>query len=102
MAVDAGVHIWLAKPIAVDTPGVRRIELAAKKSTDNKKCFFVDFQTRALEQYQEGARRVASGDLGQLGYAEIEGTSMAFGLKVPHGSKETELRNWLQWKSLSG
>lgn len=101
-AVEAGLHVWLAKPIAVDAAGVKRIEAAAKRAAEKKRCFIVDFQTRALGQYQEAARLTAEGALGQVGYAEIEGTSTAFGLKVPHGGPETRLRNWLQWKTLCG
>jgi myo-inositol 2-dehydrogenase/D-chiro-inositol 1-dehydrogenase len=101
-AVEAGLHVWLAKPIAVDAPGVARIEAAARKATSKKRCFLVDFQTRALGHYNEAARRVAAGDLGKLGYGEIEGTCGAFGLHTPHGGKETKLKNWLQWRDLCG
>lgn len=101
-AVEAGLHVWLAKPIAVDAPGIRRIEAAAAKAAAKKKCFFVDFQTRALGHYHEAAHRVAAGHLGKLGYAEIEATSLAFKLRVPHGGMETRLKNWLQWKDLCG
>jgi len=101
-AVEAGLHVWLAKPIAVDAQGVARIGAAAKKATAKQKCFLVDFQTRALGQFPEAARRVAAGDIGKLGYGEIEGTCGAFGLKVPHGGQETKLRNWLQWRDLCG
>lgn len=101
-AVEAGLHVWLAKPIAVDTPGVKRIEAAARKAAEKKRCFLVDFQTRALDHYNEAARRVAAGDLGTLGYGEIEGTCPAFSLRMPHGPKEAKLRNWLQWKDLCG
>lgn len=101
-AAEAGLHIWLAKPIAIDSPGVRRIEAAAKKTTANKRCFLVDFQTRTLGSFHEAARRLAAGDIGKLGYGEIEATSLAFALKVPHDGKESELRNWLQFKNLCG
>ncbi len=101
-AVEAGLHVWLAKPIAVDAPGVARIEAAARKATANKRCFLVDFQTRALGHYNEAARRVAAGDLGKLGYGEIEGTCLAFKLRTPHGDTESKLKNWLQWRDLCG
>lgn len=101
-AVDAGLHVWLAKPIAVDAPGVARIEAAAKKATEKKRCFLVDFQTRALAHYHEAARLVAAGDLGELGWGEIEGTCPAFELRVPQDSQEAKLRNWLQWRDLCG
>lgn len=101
-AVEAGMHVWLAKPIAVDAPGVARIEAAARKAAEKKRCFLVDFQTRALEHYHEAARHVAAGDLGTLGYGEIEGTCPAFELRVPQVSQEAKLRNWLQWRDLCG
>lgn len=101
-AVEAGVHVWLAKPIAIDSPGVARIEAAAKKATEKKRCFLVDFQTRALAHYNEAARLVAAGDLGELGWGEIEGTCPAFELRVPQDGQEAKLRNWLQWRDLCG
>lgn len=101
-AVEAGLHVWLAKPIAVDSPGVARIEAAARKATANKRCFLVDFQTRALAHYNEAARRVAAGDLGILGYGDIEGTCPAFELRAPQDSQEAKLKNWLQWRDLCG
>jgi myo-inositol 2-dehydrogenase/D-chiro-inositol 1-dehydrogenase len=101
-AVEAGLHVWLAKPIAIDTPGVKRVVVAAQKAASQKRCFLVDFQTRALDSYHEAARRVAAGDLGTLGYAEIEATSLAFKLKAPDTGYESRLRNWLQWKDLCG
>ena len=101
-AVEAGLHVWLAKPIAVDSPGVARIEAAARKAAEKKRCFLVDFQTRAFEHYHEAARLVAAGDLGMLGYGEIEGTCPAFELRIPQDSQEAKLRNWLQWRDLCG
>lgn len=101
-AVEAGLHVWLAKPIAVDAPGIARIEAAARKATENKRCLIVDFQTRALAHYNEAARLVAGGALGTLGYGEIEGTCAAFDLLVPQNSQEAKLKNWLQWRDLCG
>ncbi len=102
-AVEAGLHVYLAKPIAVDAQGVARIEKAATRAAKKNRCVFVDFQTRALGQFNEAARRVAAGDLGKLSYAEIEGSSLAFKLKVPYANgAENKLRNWLQWKDLCG
>lgn len=101
-AVEAGLHVWLAKPIAVDAPGVARIEAAARQAAAKQRCVLVDFQTRALAHYQEAAKCVAAGDLGRLGWGEIEGTCPAFPLRVEQISQEAKLRNWLQWKDLCG
>ena len=48
-AVDAGKHVFLAKPIAVDVPGCLTIAEAGKKATAQNLVFLVDFQTRANE-----------------------------------------------------
>lgn len=101
-AVEAGLHVWLAKPIAVDAVGVARIEAAAKKAAEKQRCLLVDFQTRAFEHYQEAARRVQAGDMGVLGWGEIEGTCPAFGLRGEQTGQESKLKNWLQWKDLCG
>lgn len=100
--VEAGLHVWLAKPIAVDAPGVARIEVAARKAAVKQRCFLVDFQTRSFAHYHEAAKLVAEGDLGLLGWGEIEGTCPAFELCVKQTSQEAKLKNWLQWKDLCG
>ncbi len=101
-AVEAGLHVWLAKPICVDAQGTARIEAAAARAAAKERVFFVDFQTRALAHFNEAARRIANGDLGKLGYGEVEGTCPAFRERVPHEGPESMLRNWLQWRSLCG
>ena len=63
---EAGCHVYVAKPIAVDVPGCLTIAEAGKKATENKKCFLVDFQTRTSEFYREAIRRVHAGDIGPL------------------------------------
>jgi myo-inositol 2-dehydrogenase/D-chiro-inositol 1-dehydrogenase len=65
-AVEAGKHVYLAKPVAVDVPGCRSISESGKRATENKLCFLVDFQTRAHPAYQEVVRRVHSGELGRI------------------------------------
>ncbi len=45
-AVDAGKHVYLAKPIAVDVPGCKTVEQSGEKATATQRCFLVDFQTR--------------------------------------------------------
>ena len=60
-AVDAGKHVYLAKPIAVDVPGCRIVEECGQRATSKKLCFLVDFQTRAHPSYQEAVKRVQNG-----------------------------------------
>jgi predicted dehydrogenase len=65
-AVEAGKHVYLAKPIAVDVPGCATVGDAGRKATEKKLCFLADFQTRANPAYQETVRRVRQGDIGPI------------------------------------
>ncbi len=65
-AVEAGKHVYCAKPIAVDVPGCQSIGESGKKATARQRCFLVDFQTRAHPAYQEVAKRIHSGEIGRL------------------------------------
>ncbi|HUW18178.1 MAG TPA: Gfo/Idh/MocA family oxidoreductase [Sedimentisphaerales bacterium] len=69
-AVDAGCHVYLAKPIAVDVQGCHSVAESGKKATAGKLCFLVDFQTRANELYQEAIKRVHDGAIGRFAFGE--------------------------------
>ncbi len=100
-AVEAGKHVYVAKPIAVDTPGCLSIGESGKKATEKKKVFLVDFQTRASEYYREAVKRVHRGDIGKLvtGWANYPwGVGHFEGPKTP----EDRLRRWYCIRELSG
>jgi predicted dehydrogenase len=68
-AVDAGKHVYLAKPAAVDVPGCKTVEAAGRKARGNVS-FLVDFQTRAQPVFQELAQRTHRGDIGKIAFVE--------------------------------
>ncbi len=68
--VEAGCHVYLAKPIAVDVRGCKTVEQSGAEATAKKLCFLVDFQTRADEFYLEALKRVHEGAIGQLAFGE--------------------------------
>jgi len=65
-AVDAGCHVYVAKPVAVDVPGSISIAASGKKATNNKTVFLVDFQTRTDPFFIEAIKRVHNGLIGGL------------------------------------
>ena len=65
-AVEAGKHVYLAKPVAVDVPGCRTVEESGRKATEKGRCFLVDFQTRTDPFYREAVKRAQYGDLGRI------------------------------------
>ncbi len=69
-AVNAGKHVYLAKPIAVDVPGTLSIEASGALASKKGPTYLVDFQTRANEFFQEAIQRVHDGALGTLSFGE--------------------------------
>ncbi len=101
-AIDAGKHVYVAKPVAVDVPGCKTIEATGQKATANKLCFLVDFQTRADQYYIEAVKRVHAGALGDLAFGESMYHSNRLGVKAKPGTEGARLRNWVFDKALSG
>ena len=100
-AVDAGKHVFVAKPIAVDVPGCKSIGSSGRKASENKLVFLIDFQTRANKHYQEAARRVHEGDIGRLVCGEARYPWGVGNFPAP-ATPEDRLRRWYCYKALSG
>lgn len=62
-SVNAGVHVYMAKPVACDVPGTLQVLEAGKKARANSKCFLVDFQMRTDPHNIEVVRRIHEGAL---------------------------------------
>lgn len=101
-AVDAGKHVYLAKPIAVDAPGCLSVAESGKRATAQKRVFLIDFQTRANPLYQEAVRRVHAGDLGRIVGGEAHYPWQAVAHDVPLAGPADRLRYWYQTLALSG
>ena len=108
-AVEAGAHVYLAKPVAVDVPGCRSIEASAKKAEEKKLAYLIDFQTRTDPFYQEAIRRVQKeGDIGRIISGEasyVAGSpwpKMIPDLAVNPQDPERRLRAWGVSRALSG
>lgn len=101
-AVDAGKHVYLAKPVAVDVPGCKSIQQSAQKATDKDKVFLVDFQTRANRHFIEAVKRVHAGAIGEVVFGETICHTGPLPVKEQSGTAEARLRNWVFDKALSG
>jgi predicted dehydrogenase len=105
--VEAGVHVYCAKPIAVDVPGCLTIAEAGRKGTEKKRCVLIDFQTRANDLYREAIRRVHAGDIGPV--VSVEAVYYCGGtwggneaLAADPKNAENRLRAWGLDRVLSG
>ena len=107
-AVDAGVHVYLSKPMAVDVPGCRSINTSGKKATEKKLAFLIDFQTRTDPFHQEAVLRARNGDIGRIISGEAAYLAGSpFGRQVEHlkvdpQDPERQLYAWGISRALSG
>ncbi|MBI5819458.1 MAG: Gfo/Idh/MocA family oxidoreductase [Verrucomicrobia bacterium] len=104
-AVDAGLHVYMAKPVAVDVPGTLLVGESGKRAMQKKLCFLVDYQLPSDPAMVEIAKRVREGALGPIAHI----ASFGFGWHAwpdPPLEKniESRLRGqiWLSDTALSG
>ncbi|HSA97215.1 MAG TPA: Gfo/Idh/MocA family oxidoreductase [Acidobacteriota bacterium] len=107
-AVDAGAHVYLAKPIAVDVPGCDSIAASARKATAKERAFLVDFQTRTHPSFIEALRRVHAGGLGDFVFGEATYHADSpweqwyEAVRAEPANPEVRLRAWGLDRALSG
>jgi len=103
-AIEAGVHVYMAKPVATDVPGVLAIEAAGKLATQKKLCFLVDYQLPLDPSNIEVATRVREGAIGPIAHIISYGFTGMWG-DPPRGKTiENLLRGgaWLSHVPLGG
>lgn len=103
-AVDAGLHVYMAKPVAVDVPGCLQVEAAAKKATERKQCFLVDYQMPTDPHVLECAKRYREGALGNLGIVKSFYYGGVFGDPPLTKNIESRLRHlvWVNDVAIGG
>lgn len=109
-AVEGGMHVYLAKPVAVDVPGCQRVVESSRKASAKNRCFLVDFQTRTDPFYQDAVKRVQNGEIGSVFCGEAAFWSepaTRFGRfikQLPANPRDSELRlrAWIVDRALSG
>ena len=104
-AVDAGLHVYMAKPIAVDVPGCLAIGAAAKQAAQKQRCFLVDYQLPHDPACIEVATRMREGGLGKLVHIASFGIAWQAWPDPALGKNiESRLRDeiWLSDTALSG
>ncbi len=73
-AVEAGLHVYMAKPVSADVPGCLRVQAAGALATQKKLCFLVDYQMPTDPVNIEVRKRILDGDLGPLAQLVTRGT----------------------------
>jgi len=102
-AIDAGCHVYAAKPVAVDVPRALVAQEAGKLATKKGLCYLVDYQMPTDPVNIEVVRRVHEGGIGRLMHIESSGISPPWS-EPQVASAEDRLRSgrWLSTTALSG
>ena len=106
-AVDAGKHLFLEKPLAVDAPGVRSVLDANKKAKQNGLAVGVGLQRHHQNCYLETLKRIQDGQIGEILFMRAYWN--AGGVWDPRktreqctGEMEYQMRNWYYYNWLCG
>ena len=91
-AVEAGLHVYMAKPVAVDVPGALRIGALGKVAAEKKRVFLVDYQMPTEPLNIEVRKRLREGGLGDLQMVFSVGNSGGGGFPDPPLGHSVESR----------
>lgn len=107
-AVDAGKHVFMEKPVAVDPVGVRSIIETADLADEKNLKIVVGTQARRMDHRIELAKRIQQGEIGQVLAAKCirtGGGMLDWGIqeRTPEMTDmEWQVRRWLFYTHLSG
>lgn len=104
-AIEAGKHVFMEKPAAVDGPGVRLVLEAGQLARQKNLGIAAGTQRRHQRNYNETIRRIHDGALGEIiyGCAYWNGGEIWVVDRQPGWSDmEWQLRNWNYFTWLSG
>ena len=104
-AVEAGKHVFMEKPVAVDGPGVRAVLEAAKKAKEKQLAVGVGLQRHHQYPYIETIQRLQDGAIGDIVSARVywNGAGVWVRPRKPGQTEmEYQMRNWYYFNWLCG
>lgn len=109
-AIDAGKHVFMEKPIAVDPVGVRSVMESSKVAKEKGLTLIAGTQMRRLKSNIETIKRIHDGAIGEIngGQCFRSGGAMRNWMadervkKSEWSEMEYQIRRWLFWTWLSG
>lgn len=104
-AVEANLHVFCEKPVAVDAPGARRVFEAARKAKEANLSIVSGFCWRYHNPKRAFYERVLDGDVGDI--RAIYNTYNTGAARVVESNAEWtpaqyQLRNWIYYNWISG
>jgi predicted dehydrogenase len=104
-AVQAGKHVFMEKPLAVDAPGVRRVVAAAQTAQARGLAVAVGLQRRHQPGYRQCIQQLQDGAIGDPVFARAYWNAAPTATrprKRQLSELEYQLRNWTQFAWLGG
>ncbi|TJZ53243.1 Gfo/Idh/MocA family oxidoreductase [Sphingobacterium olei] len=104
-AVNAGKHVFMEKPVAVDIPGIRKVLATAAEAKKKKLNVVVGLQRRYQKNYREGIQRIQDGAIGDVTSGQVYWNSGGVWVRPrkPHQTEmEYQMRNWFYFNWLCG
>lgn len=104
-AVRQSKHIFMEKPVAVDSPGIRRVLAAAEIAKQKKLNVVVGLQRRYQANYRETLQRIQDGAIGDIVGGQVYWNSGGVWVKPRQASQtemEYQMRNWYYFNWLCG
>ena len=104
-AVNAGRHVFMEKPVAVDPTGIRKVFAAGDMAAKKKLSIVAGTQRRHQQRYREAMQRVRDGALGKIVSGRCYWNQGGLWMHEPRAEwtdMEWQLRNWLYFTWLSG
>jgi len=112
-AVEAGKHVFMEKPVAVDPVGIRSIISSSELAKQKGLSIVAGTQRRHQEHYLEIIKRIHNGDIGEIVsgqcywnmgelWVERAEENMQKRLALGWSDMEWQCRNWLFFTWLSG
>jgi myo-inositol 2-dehydrogenase / D-chiro-inositol 1-dehydrogenase len=104
-AIDAGKHVFMEKPLAVDVPGYKKIIETGKKAQAKKLNVVVGLQNRYDTSYNAMIGKIREGILGEIVSVDVYynvGAPKINARKAGQTELEYQLRNWRYFNWLWG
>lgn len=104
-AVNAGKHVFMEKPVAVDGPGVRLVMEAGRLAKEKRLGIAAGTQRRHQRSYNEAIQRIHDGAIGDIVYGRAYwngGVIWVIDRQDQWSDMEWQLRNWNYFTWLGG
>jgi len=104
-AINQNKHVFMEKPVAVDSPGVRKVLECHKIAQQKKLNVVVGLQRRYQNNYRDVVKRIQDGAIGNINGGQVYWNSGGVWVnprKEGQTEMEYQMRNWYYFNWLCG